>query len=560
MHTALVASSFATFFVTSAIDVNRMNHNGQPFLPVSVPAAISHLPEHGTAKQYQLEPGSHATASMQPMVTAPSSAAFVGVALAILSAFSGLVFMTTMKSGFAEALGPRAAVTMQVLDALVLAGAVAVDGIAYTIASSVLPELVGGSMAQLIFFARPVVALLSMVTVTGWLQTGVQSGRLATGMGLLLLSCACLVPLTTVSGLPLIVGHAILNVSSGIVLLSALQTVMLQAPCTRASWNLDALFAASAASLTFGPWVGNVLRDSLSEAALMVFLAGVAAVICCALVLVSCFTARSSAVDAVEDYVQLGARSALQAMRDAVGSSKQLLLLGGILLSAALLSLQGACVPLYLSGLDNLNGALVHNAQLSSGVVLVFTILSCGAVYDMLSGPCAVRSMVVGLVLHILGLRLLIQAQGSAAGGQLFTLIGLFASHCGLGMYLGFALPTFMLLARGRGYAVGNGRGKFSNAASASCALAAMWLVGDTLGMGFQLVLCPVLGLQNTIMTFATALLLHTFLVLMAPRRTCGTEKETAHTDFTLGAALGEQAAPAEKAAGSACVGMEYQR
>mmetsp|Transcript_114909 Transcript_114909/g.199123 ORF Transcript_114909/g.199123 Transcript_114909/m.199123 type:complete len:564 (-) Transcript_114909:17-1708(-) len=553
MNGGLLATGLAMVSVASAVDVTRKNHNGQPFLPALMPALGN---SSGLAKQHHLEAAqlsSPSGSSRHPVVEGGAQDAFAGVAILIAVAFIGMVavFAETRAadSGTSAAVPHRRAAPMlQVLDVIVVTAAVAIDGIISTIATSLLPEIIGSSRAEIIVFARPLVALVTMPVLIGWLQGGVRSGRVAIGVGLLLLAITCMVHSMARSVVSLLVGHAVYMVASSFVLVSAAHTVMLQASLANAGLSLNAVLAAAAASFIYAPWVGSALRDSVGDTAMMVFLAGAAAFICCVWALVSLvgFDKATSASSGIG--IELKTRSALEAIGDAMQDRTQLILLGGVLLSAAGLSLHGASVPLYLGSLQSLNPAALEVAQGCAGVVLVLTVLSCGVVYDSLGGAGVLRGMVIGLVMNMLGLRTVIQAQASADARQMITLIGFFTSHCGLGMYLGFALPTLIVLARIRGPMVFSDLGAAPTAAFAAFGLGLMWFLGDVIGMGFQLILCPIIGLKNTILTFASALLVHTVLVLTVPRLTLGADKDSAaQADLALGAAIEEASEAVEE-------------
>lgn len=543
MNGALLVAGLALVCVASAVDINRKSRNGQPFLP-GVPPALGNS-THLVKQHHFIFKAGHPAAAMPD--------AFAGAAILVAVGFIGMVALMAESrasdSGTATVkLHRKAAPALQVMDVMVVAAAVAVDGIISTVATALLPEIVGSSEAEIIVLARPLVVLATMPFLMVLLQGGVQSGRLAIGLGLLLLASTCLVQSIAHSMLSLLVGHALYMVASGFVLVSAVHIVMLQASLANAVLSLNTIFAAAAASFFYAPTIGSALRDFFGgEAALMVSLAGTAAFTCCVWALVSLVGFDRAAGVPSDVGVAIKARGAFEAIADTMRDTKQLVLLGGVLLSSAGLSLHGASVPLYLGSLESLNPAALEIAQASAGAVLVLAVLSSGVVYDTLSGAGILRGMVIGLVVNMLGLRTVIQAQASVDGRQLITLIGFFASHCGLGMYLGFALPTFLLLARSKGPTQLGESISRSTAAVASFSLGLMWLLGDVVGTGFQLLLCPAIGLKNTILTFASALLVHTFLVLTVSRWTLAMDKDSAaQADLALGAAIEEASVPVE--------------
>lgn len=195
-------------------------------------------------------------------------------------------------------------------------------------------------------------------------------------------------------------------------------------------------------------------------------------------------------------------------------------LLTGIALSAAVLSLHGMLMPVFLGqpslpaaeiSADDLGAALGQGA--ACGAAMGAALLFCGLVADsLLRCPKTVATaLVAASAAGALGLRAVVAGHQSAR--PVLVMLGLLASHLSLGSYLGSALPLLVALpAANRAR-----RPNPSIAAVLSAAIWAFWLLGDGLGAAAQLFLSWRIGLDGTVLFFGVALALHTVTVLTVP-------------------------------------------
>lgn len=393
--------------------------------------------------------------------------------------------------------------TMQsALDTLVAAVALAVDGAAASAVVPMLPGLAGGHGAFLLFFARPVVALSTVVVLPLFLRGGAHRGRFAQALGLVLLAMACLMQTVFISLNVALAARIASSVASAMILAPALYTAMLRAPAEQMAWRICCALCAAALGAAVGPHVGAMLTDFGGPSAAMASAAVMATVTCCAQLAVSRWVldvgADMRSINVLEFDFQ---GSVFRLAKELLQDMRLMTLLAGVTLVAALLALYGLLVPIYFDSDSDLvsntaAGPPVFPArEAAARTALAVALLACGLKGQRTGGG----GMVFALALCALGLRAVAEARGD--GHPWIASVGLLASHLGAGGYLGLALPTLLRLVSSNGSA--DDCPRVPVAAVTGAAVAAAWLLGDALGVALQMVLSPLVGAKHTILVFA---------------------------------------------------------
>lgn len=382
----------------------------------------------------------------------------------------------------------------------------AIDSTTAAVVVPILPELSGDSGSVLLFFIRPAIAsTTAMVLLPAWIPKGAAWGHFITAVGLLFLASSCLCFATATSVLPVLCGQILHAIASATIFVSVIHTRIQEAAVGRIGLHLGATLGGMAVGHGCAPWLGSTLHEVCGIPAMFVILAWMAAFACCLHIGVFKHeVAPSSEPKAITDTPSHAKQSATLRLISRSLLQKRLMLLGGVALAAAVVALHSIAVPLYLQSLDKADERTLSIWQGTGSLALFLAIISTGVIFDNLGIRSVIFGMVVALVLSILGLRFLVMP---SARHELIP-IGLIASFAGVGMHLGLAVPLYARLAICTG-----GKTDHTSISTvdpmASGMLGACWYLGDVLGVGGQLLLCPLVGVKLTILAFACALALH---------------------------------------------------
>jgi len=404
------------------------------------------------------------------------------------------------------------------LDVVLAASAIAVDSAIEAIIVIVLPELRhgggnGGLGLSSLVFARPILAISVVVLLPLWLQSGLNRGRIATAMGLALLSIACLVLAMSISFLGIMVGQVMSAMASAAIITPALHTVIVEAPADRVGLHLSIPVTGISVGFAGGPWLGSVLHVHCGLPGMMAALGLGSAAMCCLIVYLSRHVGDFSAVGVARPSdLDCCQESLLQVFFKVLFNSKRCTLIAGIGLSAGVLALHSVILPLGLGGLGYPHAGAPSCTQIEGavGVVLALSSLVPGTLVDRMGEQLAVCGLVAVLVLNVLGLRAIVE--GVDSDQPLVALGGLIASRWSLGAYLGVAMPLLLRLECSRGANL-----ILQTSAVVSASFGVAWFLGGTLGVYLQLVLYHWLGCQRTVIAFAMVLLVHAIVLLIAP-------------------------------------------
>eukprot|EP00747_Dinoflagellata_sp_TGD_P187922 gnl/TRDRNA2_/TRDRNA2_46119_c0_seq1.p1 gnl/TRDRNA2_/TRDRNA2_46119_c0~~gnl/TRDRNA2_/TRDRNA2_46119_c0_seq1.p1 ORF type:complete len:556 (+),score=121.31 gnl/TRDRNA2_/TRDRNA2_46119_c0_seq1:54-1721(+) len=379
------------------------------------------------------------------------------------------------------------------MEALLPAIFICIDSSVASLTIPMLPELSQGESPSALFFARPIVATTTAMLLPLMLRGGVHRGRLATALGLMMISLSCLIFGTVPSFAAAMVARIVGAAASAAIFVPLLHTVMLQAPIEHKGWRLCVALCGAAAGSSFGPWVGHHLYHACGLSPMMVVLALVAAMSCFVQILETRRIAEEGNVACVVD--QCSISSVVQASSDFANSAKHLVLLVGLLLGAAVLALHSMLVPLYLGTMDTFADPQDLNmAEGAASLAFGLAILSAGLFVDGLGEQLAVRGAVVALVMNVLGLR----AIAENPTHLWIAMLGLVASNWGLGMYFGLAVPALVRALREEGCSVT----VVATSAVTSAFVAIALFTGDAFGVVLQRMLYPLLGYRDTITLF----------------------------------------------------------
>jgi len=272
-----------------------------------------------------------------------------------------------------------------------------------------------------------------------------------------------------------------------------------------------ALYGAATGG-AMGPWIGGVLAAWWGAPFAMATLAA-ACEVTCLLYLATCIWIVEAPAD-----VQLGhpLEGGLTSTLFTVASKtlqdpRSCVLLVGVGLGAAVLSMHAAVVPAYLDGQDwSVGGADLAAAEGLAQACLGLAVLVAAACADALGERWVVCGMVVSTVLNIIGIRCIVKGHGSVQ--PLIAAVGLLCSQGGVGGYLGLALPLLLRITCGP-----CALPTAPAAAASSGALGVALLAGEGIGVALQRGLLPALGHERTVLAFAVLLAGHVCLVLAVP-------------------------------------------
>lgn len=387
-------------------------------------------------------------------------------------------------------------------DAAVATAAVAIDSAVAAAAVPLLPELAQGQQgARLLYFSRHCVALATTALVPLLLRSGMHRGRLVTAGGLVLLSASCLHLAVATSFAAVFAARAIGAMASALIIVPIFHTILLQAPTDRAGFRIDVTMCGAGIGSAFGPWVGKFLLHFMELPLVMVASSIAVASVCCAHLVVTGWIVGTPDGYHHGHLSEHGFNgSVFQAASTLLCDVKQRVLLAGVGLSFAVLSLHDTLVPAFLGQFR-----AAATGVNSAGAAMGLSVLASGLLVDVLAELGALHGMVVAQVVGILGLRAVINGLGSAQ--PFMWSIGLFASQGSIGAYLGLAMPSMLRSAASTK----------SASAVASAALGASWFLGDALGVCLQMALHLRIGHSYTIVVFAVGLAVHAMSLVVRP-------------------------------------------
>jgi hypothetical protein len=402
---------------------------------------------------------------------------------------------------------------LRLIDLVTGAVVTATDSIVASILVAVLPQFGNAHALQVpLYFARPIVGVATAMLLPLLLRADAQRGRMLVAIGLVLLSCSCLLFVAASSLLVALLARCIGAVASAMITVPLFYTIVLQAqvPAETVGWRIGVAMFGAAAGSACGPWIGSILGQVCDLPAMMVVLAVLAAAVACMHLAVS-GRVLAEPTSHFGNPLESGLKgNVVRSLAELLHNVKCCTLLAGVALSSAVLALHTTLLPFYLGDPRIGPDAPFAIDESLASVMLGLAILTTGVAADALGERGAICGVLVALVMNVLGLRSVVQGQG--AGQTFVTSIGLCASQCGLGGYLGLALP--MIFRSSCGCSV---TPTMPEAAVASAAISVVWLAGDAFGVALQLVLSPLIGSAHTIVVFSVLLIALASIMFLVP-------------------------------------------
>eukprot|EP00448_Togula_jolla_P025035 CAMPEP_0170577424 /NCGR_PEP_ID=MMETSP0224-20130122/4920_1 /TAXON_ID=285029 /ORGANISM="Togula jolla, Strain CCCM 725" /LENGTH=556 /DNA_ID=CAMNT_0010900335 /DNA_START=1 /DNA_END=1669 /DNA_ORIENTATION=- len=490
----------------------------KPLRPIGEAAPPKNLtrldPGDAVEAPVELREGASMSGASMPEITGISPAAYWG----IMGSFP-LVLFGTVATACLAMVDPRRrrpSSGLPVAKALETMSAGAVALVVSTIDAIIaptLPSFGGGQSTVTLLFVEPIVAVSAAVLLPLILCRGPHRGRVAAAIGLLLLSLSCILLASSDSLEAALVARAVAGAANALVLTSVIFVVTVEALVEGSGWRLVAAIYGVAMGGTLAPWLGARMVRTLGLAGGMVFLSAAAATASILHVAVAMAQATHDSDLAFAGSVasrhlgKFSAGSVFRAAADFFGQWRHFSLLCCLSMAAASLSLHSMVLPLQL---DKLPGSSTPEG--AAGLLMGLTILLCSLAPQLFRETGAARLLAIALVVAALGFRAL--ADGLASAHPLLSSVGLVSSSAGLGAVLGLAAPLLPALLRA-GAASGD---VLAPAAVVSASITVALRLGAAFGVGTQLALYTALGYKQTILVFATGLVLVAASAMFLPK------------------------------------------
>jgi MFS family permease len=214
---------------------------------------------------------------------------------------------------------------------------------------ALLPDLSHTGSAIELYFARPIVGVATALLLPLLLRTGsVQRGRSLVAIGLLLLSCSCVLFAAATSFSVAFVARCLGAVASALITVPLFYVLLSQVQVETLGWRVGITICGAATGSACGPWIGSVLGQACDLPAMMLILAITAAAVACVHLAVSGYVLEEP-TNMEFDHAGLK-ETVFHSLAELLRDAKSCTLLGGVALSAAVLALHATLMPHYLGG------------------------------------------------------------------------------------------------------------------------------------------------------------------------------------------------------------------
>mmetsp|Transcript_96147 Transcript_96147/g.170640 ORF Transcript_96147/g.170640 Transcript_96147/m.170640 type:complete len:473 (+) Transcript_96147:58-1476(+) len=386
--------------------------------------------------------------------------------------------------------------------------AFAVDSAAAAVALPLFvdPDERGG---VIFYFLRPAIGFTAAAVLLPPLlhRTRPKSSLQCTAAGLALLSMSCLPQAMELCSAvtALRISRYVGAIASALLQVSSLHSLVMHGGPSGVGWRLNGALYGLVFGSSCGVWVIRVVSSYLGCTGTSLRAVAMLAMLSCCLHFALSSTALAlSASPRGED------RKDGQLVRSASESWtwQQLVLLAGIGMTAAILSLRTGLLPVFVSSFRWHAEGL---PQLPTGLSAVLTgaaVLLAGVLPRCIGDNWLHAALALNAALPAWGLRAIVN--GCFGARAMEVSCGYMAVCIGLGGYLGISVP---LLAR---MSMRAGPPSSPVAMDISLAIVSSLFLGDGLGVAFQITLLPMIGAGRTLLGFAACLALLASAVLMS--------------------------------------------